>query len=364
VEVIVIGAGVIGCAVGHELAARGASVRIIDMRDVGEGATRASAGVLCPHIEGHAAPLLELGTRSLAMYDEFIARVARDAQRRIEYRRNGTLEVALNDEQAEPLRSAADRHVRAGIAHEFLDTRNALKLEPGLSEATTAGLFIPIHGYVGVRSLTRALAAAAAARGAHIECSSKVQRLEQRGSRVKLVINDAPTEADIVIVAAGSWSSHLGISGARPPVKPIRGQLLHLSFAGPPASRVIWGADCYMVPWQDGSVLVGATVEDVGFNESATVAGVRDLLDSACDLMPATWSARFEEVRVGLRPATSDEMPIVGRSSSIPGLVYATGHYRNGVLLAQLTASVVAELVLGTGDAPELALTTPARFGL
>jgi glycine oxidase len=364
VNVIVIGAGVVGCAVGYELAARGASVRILDMRDVGEGATQASAGVLCPYIEGHAAALLQLGTRSLGMYDQFIARVSHHSQQRIEYRRTGTLEVALTDEDAARLKGEAARHVSAGIAHQYLDPRDALALEPALSEDIAGALLVPVHGYVGVRALTGALAAGAVACGARLERASTVQHVAQTGSRVQVSIDFAQQEADAVVVAAGSWSGRLAVGSEHLPVKPIRGQLLHLAFPSPPASRVIWGAHCYMVPWEDGSLLVGATVEDVGFDERATVAGVRDLLDYACELLPAGWAARFAGVRVGLRPATPDELPIVGRSSSMPGVIYATGHYRNGVLLAPLTATLVADLILDRREASELALTRPSRFGL
>ena len=363
-NVLVIGAGIVGCAVGHELVARGAAVRIVDMRDVGEGATQASAGVLCPYIEGHAAELLQLGTRSLSMYDQFVAHVAHDSRQPIEYRRTGTLEVALTDEDAVRLQETAARHVRGGVTHQYLDRREARALEPALSEAVTGALLVPTHGYVSVRALIRALAAAGAARGAVLEHAANVQRVAQDGSRVQVTIDSAETQADAVVVAAGSWSGRIAIGGAYPPVKPIRGQLLHLACASPPAARVIWGSHCYMVPWQDGSLLVGATVEDVGFDEGATVAGVRDLLDYACELLPSTWSARFEAVRVGLRPATQDELPIIGRSSAMPGVFYATGHYRNGVLLTPLTASAIADLVLEGREAPELAVTRPARFGL
>jgi glycine oxidase len=364
VNVLVIGAGVVGCAVGHELAGRGAAVRIVDMRDVGEGATQASAGVLCPHIEGHAAPLLQLGTRSLGLYDQFIAHVAHDSRQSIEYQRSGTLEVALTEEDAQRLQATASRHVRGGIEHQYLDAPAARSLEPALSEAVTGALLVPTHGYVAVRGLIRALAAAATARGAVIEHAASVQRVTQDGSRVKVVIDGTHTEADAVVVAAGSWSGRIAIGGSYPPIKPIRGQLLQLTCPAPAASRVIWGTHCYLVPWQDGSLLVGATVEDVGFDEGATVAGVRDLLEYSCELIPAAWSARFDGVRVGLRPATQDELPIIGRSSAMPGVVYATGHYRNGVLLTPLTASLVADLVLDGREAPELALTRPARFGL
>ena len=166
------------------------------------------------------------------------------------------------------------------------------------------------------------------------------------------------------MVAAGSWSGHIDIEGIPPlPVRPIRGQLLQLASDAPALNRIVWGPRCYLVPVSSGSILVGATVEDAGFDERTTVAGVRDLLDSACDLVPHLWQATFVGARVGLRPATADEMPIIGRSAKMPGLVYATGHYRNGVLLAPLTARAVADLVLDNRDDPLLTAASPQRFG-
>ncbi len=359
-----VGAGVVGCAVGYELAVRGADVRVLDMRDVGEGATRASAGVLCPHIEGHAAPLLRLGVSSLAMYDEFVARVSHDARTSIEYRRTGTLEVALTGEEAERLQAAAAAHGRSGVEHRYLTTQDARELEPALPEHITGALFVPVHGYVAVSRFTAALAAAALAHGATIDRGVAVRRVTQRGRIVEVETPHESIEADAVVIAAGSWSGRVAVGHGYPPVKPIRGQLLHLACMAPVASRVLWGAECYIVPWQDGSLLVGATVEDVGFDESATVAGVRDLLDHACTLLPSASSARFQGVRVGLRPATSDELPIIGRSSSDTAVFYATGHYRNGVLLAPFTAVAIADLILDRREAPELTITDPARYGL
>jgi glycine oxidase len=364
VNVIVIGAGVVGCAVGYELAARGAGVRLLDMRDVGEGATRASAGVLCPHIEGHAAPLRQLGVRSLEMYDAFVARVAHDARTAIEYRRTGTLEVALTGEEAERLQATAAAHGRSGLEHRYLAPREARELEPALSEQVTGALIVPVHGYIAVERFTAALAAAARVRGATIDRGVLVRRVTQSGRTAQVETQHGSLDADAVVIAAGSWSGRFAVGHAYLPVKPIRGQLLQLACPAAIASRVIWGAECYIVPWQDGSLLVGATVEDVGFDESATVAGVRDLLDRACELLPSAWSARFQGVRVGLRPATSDELPIIGRSSSQPGVFYATGHYRNGVLLAPFTAAAMADLVLDNRAAAELTITNPARFGL
>ncbi len=139
---------------------------------------------------------------------------------------------------------------------------------------------------------------------------------------------------------------------------------MHLRFPEPPVSHVIWGTRGYLVPWLDGSLLVGATSEDVGFDERSTASGVQGLLQSAGDLVPATRTARFEEVRVGLRPLTDDELPVIGASSTMPGVYYATGHYRNGVLLAPVTALIVADLLLDGRERPEYAAVRPDRFGL
>jgi glycine/D-amino acid oxidase-like deaminating enzyme len=175
----------------------------------------------------------------------------------------------------------------------------------------------------------------------------------------------ASLSADQVVVAAGSWAGQVGVEGVgdRVPVKPIRGQLLQVGWSGRPLRRVIWGERCYLVPWSDGSVLVGATVEDAGFDERTTVAGIHDLIEAACDLVPQIWTASVMAARAGLRPGTPDGLPIIGRSTVQPRLVYATGHYRNGVLLSPLTAQLVSDLLLEQVSDPMLQFTDPARFG-
>jgi glycine/D-amino acid oxidase-like deaminating enzyme len=185
------------------------------------------------------------------------------------------------------------------------------------------------------------------------------------GSVARVRTANAVIESDAVIVAAGSWSSGLGGVDVVPEaVKPIRGQLLQLRLPSRAAERVIWGSNCYLVARQDGTVLAGATVEDVGFDERATSSGVQELLQGALSLMPVLRGAAFEEVRVGLRPRTRDELPAVGASSTMRHVFYATGHYRNGVLLAPLTARVVADLVLDGKADESLARLDPRRLGL
>jgi glycine oxidase len=295
------------------------------------------------------------------MYDRFVARVVGDSAGPVEYERSGTLQVALDSQEAAALCAMARTFVDAGIDHALLDPAEARRLEPTLREGVTAVLHVRDQGYVAVGALTQALAGAAAARGA-VLLTEPV--LSIAGGDSPSVSTPSQTlRADAVIVAAGSWSSTVSTPDADI-VRPIRGQIVQLRAGSRPASRIIWGGRCYIVPWRDGTVLAGATVEDVGFDESATASGVQELLAASIALMPALRDAAFEQVRVGLRPMTRDELPAIGPSSRMRGVFYATGHYRNGVLLAPLTASLVADLVVDGREGPELALVRPARLGL
>jgi glycine oxidase len=364
VKITVVGAGIIGCAVAHELASRGARVDVVDMRGTGLGATQASAGILAPYVEGHIDALLGLGVCSLSLYDAFVARTSEDARQVIEYERAGTLQVALDADEGSTLEAAARRLTENGIVHSLMDGEEARRLEPSLSPRIRTALLLPQHGYVRVAQLTSALAAAAANLGT-TATTAAVHHIEPRDRAVVVTTLAGAIESDAVIIAAGSWTSGLARPLVTPrPVRPIRGQLLHLHFKQPPLSRVVWGTDCYLVPWRDGSLLVGATVEDAGFDESATAAGVTHLLKSSAELLTTTSTARFDAVRVGLRPGTPDELPLIGPSSTMRGVYYAAGHYRNGVLLSPLTAKLVADLVIDGRRSPELELVRPDRFGL
>jgi glycine oxidase len=170
--------------------------------------------------------------------------------------------------------------------------------------------------------------------------------------------------ADHVVIAAGSWAGQIAIEGAsRLPIHPVRGQLLQLKWNGPRVRRMTWAERCYLVSWMDGSLLVGATVEDVGFDERNTVAGIQTLLDAVCQVLPEARYAQFVQARAGLRPGSPDGLPVIGSSLALPGVTHATGHYRNGVLLAPLTAELVADLILDGRVDPLLAITNPSRFG-
>jgi glycine oxidase len=341
-DVIVVGGGVIGCAVARELSRRGLRVIVLEARTAGAGATQASAGVLAPYIEAPGeGPLQALTVESLSMYDEFVAGVARDAGAAIEYSRCGTLEVASDAASAARLRSLGEWTRSKGIEARWIDRTEVSRFEPAVGH-TEGALFVPTHGYVRASQLTAALLEAARRAGTVFEPGRRVDRIDCQGQDVIVRASTASYHAGTVVIAAGSWSGMLADATA---VRPVRGQLLQLRWTGPPITRVLWSDSCYVVPWADGTLLVGATVEDVGFDERVTVSGVHDLLTAATALLPGVGAAAFVEARVGLRPATPSGLPLIARSTAHPSVVYATGHYRNGILLAPLTAQRVADLI-------------------
>lgn len=365
-SVIVVGAGIVGCTVAYELAGSGASVHVIDARAPGQGATRASAGILAPFIEGHGSALLrDLGTRSLDLYDAFIARLARDSHHHLIYQRNGTFELAFSPADVERLGELAAWLADRGVRWSWIEPRQFKDYEPQAAPRAIGALLIPTHGYVGVTSLTLAAAAAAESFGARFTTATGAIRIVSlRGGRVGVQISDATLDADRVVLAAGSWSSHISIEGAAPiAVRPIRGQLIQLQAEAGAMTRVMWGPDGYLVPWPDGSVLVGSTVEDVGFDEGHTEEAVATLKAAAVSLVPSLADAPISSVRTGLRPKGPDDVPLLGRSTVVPGLIYATAHYRNGVLLTPLTMQLVRDLVFDCGDDPALRDLDPSRVG-
>jgi glycine oxidase len=362
---VVVGAGVIGLAVADALARRGAEVVVLDRRAPGRGASQASAGILAPYTEADAAsPLLALGTRSLQLFDDFIAGAAARSGRRIEYARSGTLEVALDAHDAQQLQAARAWLDAAGVASDWLDAPALRAAAPAVTPAALGALKIHAHGFVGVTSLVAALAQSARRAGAIIVTPAEAIRITPTRDQVEVRAGEERYHAESVVIAAGSWSRRVRVDGvAELPVRPVRGQLLHLNWtAGAPPASVVWGPRCYTVPWSDGSLLVGATMEEVGFDESTTADGIRALTEAVVELLPGARAAAFIEARAGLRPATPDGLPAIGPLRAAPRVVMATGHFRNGILLAPLTAEVVADYVIDGKSDPVFEITSPGRF--
>jgi glycine oxidase len=366
-SVIVVGAGIVGCTVAYELAKAGARVQVLEPRSPGQGATRASAGILAPYIEGHGSHTLRaLGKRSLDLYDDFMTRLAADSGEQIIYQRNGTFELAFTPADVDRLGALAAGLPNEGIESRWIAPEGFCDVEPHASTTALGGLLIPTHGFVSVTQVTLAAARAASklfARFKDAVGAVRIFRLPNR--RVGVKTANATWEADRVVLAAGSWSTQITIEGADTvPVKPIRGQLIQMQTEPGSLTRVLWGPDGYLVPWPDGSVLVGSTVEDVGFDENHTDEAVARLRDAAIALAPGLASAEISSIRTGLRPKGPDDVPLLGRSKVVPGLIYATAHYRNGVLFTPLTVQLVRELVFDQPADPALNDLDPSRHGI
>jgi glycine oxidase len=340
-DVIVVGAGIIGCAIARDLAASRRTC-ILEARDVGAGATRASAGMLVPYIEApDDGGLHDLAVRSFQLYDEFIS-VLRGEGAEIEYRRCGTLQVAEDEDDADRLRAQASWIVSQGIGAEWLPPSEVAKIDPAV-HAPRGALLVPGHAYVRAEQLTAVLLESARRHGAEFFPHKQVQQITYDAGRVNVTAGGVTYAAGTLIVAAGSWSGLVVNEG--PIVSPVRGQLLRLRWQGPPIAHVLWRGHSYIVPWLDGTLLVGATMEEVGFDERVTVSGIAMLLEAARQLLPDVGNATFLEARAGLRPSTPTGLPIIARDREHPSVIYATGHHRNGILLAPLTAKLVAALI-------------------
>jgi glycine oxidase len=364
-RVIVIGAGIIGLAIADALVRRGVSVIVLDMRGPGRGASHASAGILAPYSEAHAnSSLLALGERSLALYDTFVSALRETTGRIIPYVRTGTLDVACSTAERAALEARRDWLTRAGVLCEWLD-RTALRgFEPAVTPDADAGLWTRVHGFVGVQPLVAALEESARRAGATVVSGVDVHALSLHTSHVAVAAGDTSYQADAVVLAAGSWTTAIAASaGLTLPVRPVRGQLLAMRWrdASPPG-RVIWGSSCYVVPWPDGTMLVGATAEDAGFDETPTIVARESLTRSVEALLPAARGATIDAVRVGLRPALPDELPAIGPFAHAPRVIAATGHYRNGILLAPLTAALVTSFLADGVRDEALTHVSPDRF--
>lgn len=363
-DVVVIGAGVIGCAIARELAVRGRSVTVVERDSPGRRATWAAAGMLSPLGEaGSAGPFLELADESLERFASFAQALRDETSIDVEYRTTGKLHVSVGDIDDE-LRelAAAPRARRFDVS--LIDGAGARELEPALSEAVTSGLLVGRDHRVNNRLLAQALLAAATAAGAAFRTANAVAAVTIRDGAVHGVrlASGENIDAPLVVLAAGAWSGGIDGLPRNLPVRPVKGQMFSVDARDRVAGRtgttaierVIFARDCYIIPRDDGRLLVGATQEEVGFRKGPTPRGIGALMAAASRLLPAIADLPLVETWAGFRPATPDGLPILGPDPATTGLIYATGHFRNGILLAPVTALAIADIA--TGEASPVAL--------
>lgn len=360
-RITVVGGGVIGLAVAWRLAQRGAAVTVVDP-ETEQAASRVAAGMLAPVTEIHFGeePLLALNLESARRYPAFVAELEAVSGIGSGYRETGTLAVARDRDDLAELDRIADYQQRLGLTVDRLRSRQCRDLEPGLAPSVRGGYLVSGDHQVDPRRLVLALRQANQAAGVRHQWGVTVA---MDATTVHLDDGRA-VEADVVVLCAGAWTGR--IEGAPPEttaVRPVKGQLLRLRAAagGAPISRTVRGLDAYVVPRADGEVIVGATVEDRGFDTTVTGRAVHDLLRAGIELVPDIGELALTEPEAGLRPGTPDNGPLLGWSS-VEGVAIATGHYRNGVLLAPVTADLLAGLVVDGAPSELLAPFTPDRF--
>ncbi|MEZ4444768.1 MAG: glycine oxidase ThiO [Polyangiaceae bacterium] len=365
-RVLVIGAGIVGCGIAYELAGRGVEVTVLERGDFGEqAATPAAAGMLGAQLEDHPSPvMLRLCVASRSRYADWAGALTAETGIDVDYRRCGALVVGQDEARLAELRETVERQRAEGLTARMIDGAALRELEPALSERLPGAAHFPDDGRIDPPSLLRATRAAAEKRGARFRFRTEVAALALTDARVTGVTTreGERLEADEVVVAGGSWSTQLGGLAAfgvsRTSVEPVRGQIVELS--APVLGGLVDGPGAYLSPRSDGRLLVGATVEHVGFERAVTPAGVLPLLSAAIALVPALAEAPILGLRSGFRAQTPDGLPILGRVAE--GLLAATGHYRNGVVLAPLTALCIAELVTGAAPTVDLAPFSATRF--
>jgi glycine oxidase len=351
-HVLIIGAGVIGLGIAWRLAQR-ATVTVFDRGKAGAGASHAAAGMLaaCCEAEPGEETLVMLGRESQKRWPAFAEELEQASGIDVELRREGTLVLALTADDQATIAHHLEFQRRLDLPLEWLSAAATRAREPRLAGKIAGALFSPQDHQVDNRKLAQALRIAAERAGVNIHEHQPVKELAVRGGQAKGVVLEDGTSvaADIVVLAAGAWSRAIGglPPDRRPPVRPIKGQMLALRMdpADPLLTHVLWAPGAYLVPRRDGRLIVGATVEEKGFDTTVTAGGLLALLEAAWRAIPAVEELPVDEIWVGHRPGSRDDAPILG-PGPLDGLFYATGHHRNGILLAPVTADAVARLIL------------------
>ncbi|HYH59256.1 MAG TPA: glycine oxidase ThiO [Thermoleophilaceae bacterium] len=361
-DVAVVGGGIVGLACAWYAARRGQSVVVLERDRLGHGASGVAAGMLAPVTEADFGEdeLLQLNVAAAARWPAFAAELEAAAGIGTGFRETGALVVATDGDDAEELRRLADLHASLGLPSRWLSPRECRALEPGLSPRVRGAIHAPSDHQADPAATVRALASACRAAGVELCENVEVAELVESGGRVTGVATATGTvEAGAVVVAAGAWTASLAPDA--PPVRPVKGQIAALRAADPALAltHVVRTPRCYLLARADGRIVLGATVEERGFDLTTTADGVFRLLEAAREILPDVGELEWASVRAGLRPGTPDNLPVVGADRR-DGLVWATGHFRNGVLLAPLTGALVADL-LETGAAPPESLA-PDRF--
>lgn len=361
-DVAIVGAGVIGSAVAYTLSRRTQlRIVVVDRGTPGSEASNAAAGVLAvASVRAHRGVLFELRRTSAGMFPELVAALQEETGIDLGYRRNGLIALALSESRAAALREEVSHRRTQRLRCEMLEGSAVLSIEPAVNPEVCAAALFPDDCVIDSERLVAALVAAARRRGVHFSVQTPVRSLSSAGGVVRLELHGDCLEAAVVVMAAGAWSGELlATCGIKVPVRPARGEMAALRLTGWPLQHTLSVGDGYLVPRRDGEVLVGSTTAFVGFDKRVTAEGLRTLLARAAEMVPRVREATLLRSWAGLRPCSTIRRPIIARLPGLDNVVLATGHHRNGILLAPITAKLVAEMIAG---APPCVPLSPFRY--
>ena len=367
-DVVIIGGGVIGLAIARELWRRGVrDVTLIERAGLGAEASSAAAGMLAPQAEANQADaFFHLSCRSRDMYPGFSAALLSETGIDIELETTGTLYLAFNEHDARELQERYQWQLKAGLPVQMLTPSEAGELEPKIASEVQFALKFPFDTQVENRRLVTALSVATQEAGVRLVTDTTVTSLNIKGGKVLGVKTTGGSVAtENAVIAGGAWVSALSADKALPDIgiEPVRGQMLCFD-ANPPVTRhVIYSPRGYVVPRRDGRLLAGSTTEFAGFDCRVTAAGIQSITNAALEICPVVSRLSLAASWAGLRPRAADGLPVLGPCAEIAGVFYATGHYRNGILLAPLTGEILASAITDGVIDPALEVFSPNRFG-
>jgi glycine oxidase len=356
-HVVVIGGGVIGCSIAYHLAGAGVRVTVVERGQLGGSASGVAAGMVAALSEGFSAgEPLKLALESRALLLELLPRLEKESGIDVEYLCPGILHLALSPEDEEGLKARLEWQEPLEMGVRWLTSQEVRRMEPALGEGILGALFSPQEGHLNSRRLVMAFAQGAARRGATLLQDTEVMGLlcqQRRVTGVRLASGDL--ESDWVVMASGAWAGQYSDwLGVDIPVHPVKGQILAARIVPSPISAIVWHGITYLLPKADGSIVIGTTREEVGFRDKPTIQGIARILSSAIDLVPAMAGAELHKVWAGLRPASPDEIPILGPVDGWDGVLMAVGHYRSGILLSTATGALITGYITRGKDKPLL----------
>ena len=357
-EIIIIGGGLIGLSIAFELIEKGINITVIDKDKIGRGASWVAGGMLAPQSEGLEGEFLNFCLESRDLYEDFIKKIEDKTGKNTGYWKSGILKLAFSEKEKNKIKQDIERFNKLGLSSQWLDRKELEKIYKDLGDEIIGGALYEEDAQVDNRKLCCALADYIKQNAKVLE-NTKVLKIEEKNGKFnKVITNNGELKADLCILSAGAWSGEI----MDIPVFPIKGEMLALDIEKNDIDRVLYSSRAYLIPRSDfHRLVVGATQENVGFKDGNTAYGTLKLLKGSIDTLKNLATKNIQELWFGYRPATPDELPILGESG-IENLILATGHHRNGILLAPITAKIISEYIVSGEKSKYLDLFSLERF--